>query len=68
MRAQVHFHIIPAPTFGVANADHDGSEKSRESNNGPMTMREMHRSELESREELEEDEATILAKKISARM
>jgi len=33
-----------------------------------LTMREMHRKEFESREELDEEEGTLLAKKISARL
>ncbi|KAG6837617.1 hypothetical protein H0H93_006138 [Arthromyces matolae] len=56
----VHFHIIPAPTFGPS----EPVESLDETSPNPPTMREMHRLEYESRNELDEDDAGVLTREI----
>ncbi|KAG0697679.1 HIT-like protein [Suillus ampliporus] len=56
----VHYHIIPAPSF-----DSSAKEKAKE-NEIPLSRREMHQREFESREELDDDEGNGLAVRIRA--
>ncbi|KAG1764561.1 HIT-like protein [Suillus occidentalis] len=60
----VHYHIIPAPTFD-SNAGVGPLEKAKE-NEIPLSRREMHQREFESREELDEDEGMNLAVRVRA--
>lgn len=62
----MHYHIIPAPKYGSSG----GVESTNEAVGGraPLTHREMHRKEFESREELDEDDAKVLLKKIRSRL
>ncbi|KAJ7164668.1 HIT-like protein [Mycena crocata] len=58
----VHYHVIPAPTFGrqhVAVAPKDIE---------PLTRKEMHQREFEGRSELDEDDAAILAERIRSKL
>ncbi|KAF8158250.1 HIT-like protein [Crassisporium funariophilum] len=62
----VHYHVIPAPILGSSRGvspivDVVGGET-------PLTHREMHQKEFESREELDEDDAEALLTKIRARL
>ncbi|KAG1809704.1 HIT-like domain-containing protein [Suillus subaureus] len=59
----VHYHIIPAPSFGSSAVE--PLEKAKE-NEIPLSRREMHQREFESREELDEDEGKVLAVRIRA--
>jgi hypothetical protein len=63
---KVHYHVIPAPKYGSSR----GVESTNEAVGGqaPLTHREMHRKEFESREELDEDDAKALLKKIRSRL
>ncbi|KAJ6492606.1 HIT-like protein [Mycena vulgaris] len=59
----VHYHVIPAPTFGKqpqATSSKDGPEI--------LTRREMHQREFEGRSELDDDEATGLAEQIRSKL
>lgn len=63
----MHYHIIPAPKYESSR----GEESTNEAVGGrapPVTHREMHRKEFESREELDEDDAKVLLKKIRSRL
>lgn len=68
---QVHYHIIPAPIFESMS---DSATKSRGKkvsplqSIAPLSKREMHQREFESREELDEEEARVLAEKVRARL
>ncbi|THH31187.1 hypothetical protein EUX98_g3012 [Antrodiella citrinella] len=63
----VHYHIIPAPRFDspspplapIDKVDHVVK---------PLTQKEMHKAEYESREELDDDEAAELLLRIRARL
>ncbi|KAJ7505534.1 HIT-like protein [Mycena galericulata] len=59
----VHYHIIPAPTFGRQSPS-EASPQDTE----PLTRREMHQREFEGRSELDDDEATVLAKQIQSKL
>lgn len=63
---KVHYHIIPAPTFTSSTKISvlPASEEAKT----PLTKREMHRKEFEAREELDDDAATELVKKITAKL
>ncbi|KAG6903290.1 hypothetical protein C0995_000185 [Termitomyces sp. Mi166 len=61
----VHYHIIPAPTFGASS---EPPKPSKVSSSKPPTMKEMHRMEFESRCELDDDDAGMLAREIRARL
>lgn len=62
---QVHYHIIPAPKFGVSSVAECSNSKLQASNPAvPPTKREMHQMEFELREELDDDEGALLAQKI----
>ncbi|KAJ7202803.1 HIT-like protein [Mycena pura] len=56
----VHYHVIPAPTFG--------KQTLPAAETAPLTQKEMHRREFEGRTELDEDEATVLAKQICSKL
>jgi hypothetical protein len=61
---QVHYHIIPAPDFTKPKpqaASHDHRTVA-------LTQKEMHKAEFESREELDEDDASRLVANIRARL
>jgi hypothetical protein len=60
---QVHYHIIPAPTFHSAPEGNSGGSIA-----STLTVKEMHRMEFESREELDLDEAEALADRVRARL
>jgi hypothetical protein len=61
----VHYHIIPAPNFDASTTSEPFDTKDRVPDvDVPPTRREMHQKEFESREELDEDEGEILARKI----
>ncbi|KAL4064860.1 HIT-like domain-containing protein [Scleroderma yunnanense] len=67
----VHYHIIPAPQFGVptglVQSDPPRIEAQRRQE-APRTMREMHQLEYEGRFELDQGEGHILAQRIRARI
>ncbi|KAJ7729696.1 HIT-like protein [Mycena maculata] len=60
---QVHYHVIPAPTFGKQPSA-EVSPKDAE----PLTRREMHQREFEGRSELDDDEAVVLAQQIRSKL
>jgi len=55
----VHYHIIPAPTFGTSSSSLP---------NTALTVTHMHQKEFESREELDGDDAVVLSRKIRAHL
>ncbi|KAF9013377.1 HIT-like protein [Cyathus striatus] len=63
----VHYHIIPAPTFEPDAGDVKDTNKAV-GGRAPLTVREMHLKEFESREELDDDDADELAAKIRAQL
>lgn len=74
---QVHYHIIPAPQFSslsstvvetARTANAETTELSAIDPRVPLTMKQMHVMEFESREELDEEDADVLAKRIRARL
>ncbi|KAJ7043870.1 HIT-like protein [Mycena alexandri] len=60
----VHYHIIPAPTFGKQAP----SRTAPPDNTEPLTRREMHQREFAGRSELDEDEAVVLAERIRSKL
>jgi diadenosine tetraphosphate (Ap4A) HIT family hydrolase len=58
----VHYHIIPAPTFGKQPPAAPLKDVE------PLTMKEMHQREFEGRSELDEDDAAILAEQIRSKL
>ncbi|KAJ3762128.1 HIT-like protein [Lentinula raphanica] len=60
----VHYHIIPAPTYESANL----AAPSKNIQGPPLTRRQMHRMEFESREELDDEDAVALTQLIRARL
>ncbi|KAK0201985.1 HIT-like protein [Desarmillaria ectypa] len=58
----VHYHIIPAPAFSTT------SKASDVMYNPPLTGRQMHQMELESREELDDNDATSLLQLLRAKL
>ncbi|KAG5648375.1 hypothetical protein DXG03_004948 [Asterophora parasitica] len=65
----VHYHIIPAPTFGTSQADATSILKEKLAiSKPPPSMAEMHQMEFESREELDDEDAVVLLKEIQARL
>ncbi|KAG2064380.1 HIT-like protein [Suillus decipiens] len=60
----VHYHIIPAPSFDSSTGV-EPSEKAKE-NEIPLSRREMHQREFESREELDDDEGRVLTVRVRA--
>ncbi|KAJ6512027.1 HIT-like protein [Mycena vitilis] len=57
----VHYHVIPAPTFGK-------QPEAPAKDTDPLTMKEMHQREFEGRSELDEDEAAVLAERIRSKL
>ncbi|KAF9046475.1 HIT-like protein [Panaeolus papilionaceus] len=62
----VHYHVIPAPRFGGEGGVEDTNKAV--GGKAPLTHKEMHRLELNSREELDDDDAIVLLEKIRARL
>ncbi|KAH8104503.1 HIT-like protein [Cristinia sonorae] len=60
----VHYHIIPAPRFDSPPLVSDKVDRVMK----PLTQKEMHKAEFESRSELDDDEATELLQRIHARL
>ncbi|KAH7926448.1 HIT-like protein [Leucogyrophana mollusca] len=60
----VHYHIIPAPSFNSPTPERSKDVDRRV----PLTRREMHQREFESREELDNEEGRELADKIRAKL
>ncbi|KAK0244029.1 HIT-like protein [Armillaria nabsnona] len=58
----VHYHIIPAPTFSAT------SKTSDTIRDPPLTRHQMHQMEFESREELDDDDATSLLQLLRAKL
>lgn len=58
----VHFHIIPAPVFGMSSSSLPDTASS------PLTVTHMHQKEFEAREELDDDDAAVLFRKIRAHL
>jgi hypothetical protein len=62
---QVHYHIIPAPrSSAVPTGSGSGDLKQKP----PPTAKDMHRVEYESRDDLDEDTATVLVERIRAHL
>lgn len=59
-----HYHIIPAPQLGSGSP----SSTVAPGEQIPPTHEEMHQQELESRQELNDDDAYVLVKRIRARL
>ncbi|KAF8650130.1 hypothetical protein AX16_005366 [Volvariella volvacea WC 439] len=69
----VHYHIIPAPTFDKPTPKASTPEQPTRKDNSsasspPLSIRRMHQLEFESRGDLDDDDATDLVKKLSARL
>ncbi|KAF7964886.1 hypothetical protein HWV62_1941 [Athelia sp. TMB] len=65
----VHYHIIPAPSFNApTTVKHEHEEQTKKNPRTPLTHREMHQREFESRGELDEDDALMLMKKVKAHL
>lgn len=62
--SQVHYHIIPAPRFDTPLPPADKVDHVVK----PLTQKEMHKAEFESRNELDDDEAAELVQRIRARL
>lgn len=60
---QVHYHIIPAPQFNTPQP-----KEAKDHVTLALTQKEMHQKEFESRDELDDDDATTLVNKIRARL
>jgi diadenosine tetraphosphate (Ap4A) HIT family hydrolase len=66
---QVHYHIIPAPTLNSSSSPvRTFEDKSKKDPRIPLTSKEMHRLEFESRTELDDKDAEVLVQKIRARL
>ncbi|KAF5337483.1 hypothetical protein D9758_013606 [Tetrapyrgos nigripes] len=63
----VHYHIIPAPVLDGSSPSSSSSTPVKKEE-APMTIRQMHRAEFESRNDLDEDDALLLANKIRTRL
>ncbi|KAK7056639.1 hypothetical protein VNI00_002356 [Paramarasmius palmivorus] len=64
---KVHYHIIPAPQFGKTTEP--SKPRTKESDpSAPLNVRQMHQLEFESRSDLDEDEAQLIAKRIRAHL
>lgn len=61
----VHYHIIPAPR---SSALPTGSGPGNLKQKPPPTAKDMHRAEYESRDDLDEDAATVLVETIRAHL
>ncbi|EGN98026.1 hypothetical protein SERLA73DRAFT_91215 [Serpula lacrymans var. lacrymans S7.3] len=65
----VHYHIIPAPTFGQSSNGGKGVEHVEKTlSTGLFACKDMHQREFESRSELDDDDGDALAAKIRARL
>lgn len=65
----MHYHIIPAPSFNNSLSAGSGFQKSTgDDGKVPLTSKDMHKLEFESRQELDHDEAEGLVKSIRARL
>ncbi|KIJ07740.1 hypothetical protein PAXINDRAFT_173320 [Paxillus involutus ATCC 200175] len=64
----VHYHIIPAPTFGSSSPSKLNQTKSSNVRKSPTSRRELHQQEYEARSELDEHEGSALAVRIRARL
>ncbi|KAF5360620.1 hypothetical protein D9756_004829 [Leucocoprinus leucothites] len=62
----VHYHIIPAPIFDNPINVEPAITPLRSVT--PLSRKEMHQKEFESREVLDDDEAQVLAEKVRARL
>ncbi|KAG7445778.1 HIT-like protein [Guyanagaster necrorhizus] len=58
----VHYHIIPAPTFSTE------SKPPNTIHEPPLTRRQMHQMEFESRQELDDDDAASLLQLLRAKL
>jgi len=58
----VHYHVIPAPIFGASPPEPDSDRRV------PLSRREMHQKEFESRGQLDDDEADVLVRQIRAKL
>ncbi|KAJ6466489.1 HIT-like protein [Mycena sanguinolenta] len=58
----VHYHVIPAPTFGRQPSPPAADDTK------PLTVKEMHQREYEGRTELDEEEGAILAEQIRSKL
>ncbi|KAI0269855.1 HIT-like protein [Gloeopeniophorella convolvens] len=61
----VHYHIIPAPRFGSLSANLSPRDSNSQK---PLSTMDMHRREYESRDELDEDDATVLVERVRAHL
>jgi len=61
----VHYHIVPAPQFSSLQAGLGSRDLDREL---PLTGKELHRKEYESRDDLDEDVAHALVERIKAHL
>ncbi|RDB17972.1 hypothetical protein Hypma_000788 [Hypsizygus marmoreus] len=65
----VHYHIIPAPNFNTPSGTSNPLVvDAKLSEDKPPSMKKIHQMEFEAREELDDDEAHVLAKAILARL
>lgn len=69
----MHYHIIPAPVLGSSTPQSVESQKADlskdlEGGKAPLTRRQMHRMEFQSREELDDEDAELLVARIRARL
>ncbi|KZT73850.1 HIT-like protein [Daedalea quercina L-15889] len=64
----VHYHIIPAPRAGSSESATPSNPAKVDHIVQPLTYKEMHKMEFESRTLLHEEEAVVLAEKIRARL
>lgn len=62
---QVHYHIIPAPRSSTFPTDSDPGDRKQKPS---PTAKDMHRLEYESRDDLDEDAATVLVERIRAHL
>ncbi|KAK1236255.1 hypothetical protein PQX77_000489 [Marasmius sp. AFHP31] len=60
----VHYHIIPTPKFGTSQP----TPPVATGPTVPLTERQMHLMEFESRDFLEDDEAEVLVRKIRSHL
>jgi len=61
----VHYHIIPAPKLSSLPTGLGSGDLKQDM---PLTARDMHRKEYESRDDLDEDDANLLVEKIKTHL
>jgi diadenosine tetraphosphate (Ap4A) HIT family hydrolase len=61
----VHYHVIPAPVLASSPTQTPLASPEKST---PLSSKEMHKAEFESREELDEDDAEQLLKMIKAKL